>query len=156
MSSSDTKTAEKWLPAIYDELRRLAAAKLAQERPGQTLQATALVHEAWLRLGADHQPRWENRAHFFSAAAEAMRRILIDRARKRQVRATSGLASPEELHESQLELNVPEAELLGVHEVLDGLARVAVGDPFVAQDELVVEEFAVDTAGRNFRITQLP
>src|ERR1700689_4305034 len=74
---------EEWLPLVYDELRRLAAQKMARESPGQTLQATALVHEAWLRLGGDQQPAWENRAHFFTAAAEAMRRILIDRARRR-------------------------------------------------------------------------
>src|ERR1700691_636962 len=75
---------EEWLPLVYDELRKLAAQKMAREAPGQTLQATALVHEAWLRLGGDQQPAWQNRAHFFSAAAEAMRRILIDRARRRR------------------------------------------------------------------------
>ena len=115
---------KEWLPSVYDELRRLAASKLAHERPGQTLQATALVHEAWLRLGADQQPHWGNRAHFFGAAAEAMRRILIDRARKRQVRAASGLSSPEELHESCLESPASDAEMLSVHEVLDRLAKV--------------------------------
>jgi RNA polymerase sigma factor (TIGR02999 family) len=74
------------LPLVYDELRRLAAHRMANELPGQTLQPTALVHEAWLRLGGDRQAAWQNRAHFFGAAAEAMRRILIARARKRQVR----------------------------------------------------------------------
>ena len=82
------------LPLVYLDLRRLAAQKMAREAPGQTLQATALVHEAWLRLGSDQQPRWENRAHYFGAAAEAIRRILVDRARKRKVPATSGLAVP--------------------------------------------------------------
>jgi RNA polymerase sigma factor (TIGR02999 family) len=82
------------------------------------------VHEAWLRLGGDRQQPWKNRAHFFGAAAEAMRRILIDRARKRRVREASGLASPEELHESRIALQTPESELLGLHEVLDGLAQV--------------------------------
>jgi RNA polymerase sigma factor (TIGR02999 family) len=90
----------------------------------QTLQPTALVHEAWLRLGADAQPAWENRAHFFGAAAEAMRRILIDRARKHAVRQASGLATPEELHESRLEIQAPTDEMLAVHEALDGLAAV--------------------------------
>ena len=70
------------LPLVYEELRKLAAHKMAQEAPGQTLQPTALVHEAWLRLGADAQPAWANRAHFFAAAAEAMRRILVERARR--------------------------------------------------------------------------
>lgn len=124
MATEEIETSDGWLPSVYSELRRLAASKMAQERPGQTLQATALVHEAWLRLGADQQPQWGNRAHFFGAAAEAMRRILIDRARKRQVRMASGLASPEELHESRIELSVPEEEMLSLHEVLDRLANV--------------------------------
>src|SRR5688572_3818936 len=72
------------LPLVYDELRQLAARKMAHESGTQTLQPTALVHEAWLRLGGDEQPTWENRTHFFCAAAEAMRRILIDRARRKQ------------------------------------------------------------------------
>src|SRR5437879_2004519 len=79
--------AEELLPLVYDELRKLAAQRLAQEKPGQTLQATALVHEAYLRLVGGEQPRdWEGRGHFFAAAAEAMRRILIDRARHKQTR----------------------------------------------------------------------
>jgi RNA polymerase sigma factor (TIGR02999 family) len=124
IDSGDSKAAEELLPLVYEELRRLAAARMANESPGHTLQATALVHEAWLRLGGDQQPRWKNRAHYFGAASEAMRRILIDRARKRQVRAAAGLAAPKELHESQIESRVPDAELLAVHEVLDGLAKV--------------------------------
>jgi RNA polymerase sigma factor (TIGR02999 family) len=124
VQAGDPQAAEELLPLVYDELRRLAAARMANEAPGQTLQPTALVHEAWLRLGGDQQPRWQNRAHFFGAAAEAMRRILIDRARKRQLRASSGLAAPEELHESRIQLRVPEDELLALHEVLDQLAKV--------------------------------
>ena len=124
IDSGDSQAADQLLPLVYEELRRLAAFRMASESPGHTLQATALVHEAWLRLGGEDQPRWQNRAHFFGAAAEAMRRILIDRARKRQVRAASGLAAPEELHESQIEIRVPDAELLAVHEVLDRLAKV--------------------------------
>ncbi|MBI2946270.1 MAG: sigma-70 family RNA polymerase sigma factor [Verrucomicrobia bacterium] len=120
----DSEAAGELLPLVYDELRQLAAARMAHEQPGQTLQPTALVHEAWLRLGGHQQARWQNRAHFFAAAAEAMRRILIDRARKRQRRASSGLATPEELHESRIQLCVPEAELLALHEVLDQLAKV--------------------------------
>ena len=124
VQQGDSLAAEELLPLVYEELRRLAAVRMANELPGQTLQPTALVHEAWLRLGADQQPCWQNRAHFFGAAAEAMRRILIDRARKRQVRAASGLAAPEELHESRLELRVPDSELLALHEVLDQLTKV--------------------------------
>ncbi len=74
---------EELLPLVYEELRKIAAHKMAREAPGQTLQPTALVHEAWLRLGADAQPEWQNRAHFFAAGAEAMRRILVERARRR-------------------------------------------------------------------------
>jgi RNA polymerase sigma factor (TIGR02999 family) len=120
----DAQAASELLPLVYDELRRLAAHRMAHEPAGHTLQPTALVHEAWLRLGGSAQPDWQSRAHFFGAAAEAMRRILIDRARKRLVRAASGLAAPEELHESRLELRVPSEELLAVHEALDGLAAV--------------------------------
>src|ERR1700690_3505416 len=82
-SAGDPKAAEELLPLVYDELRRLAAQKMAGEARAQTLQPTALVHEAWLRLAGDEAARFENRAHFFGAAAEAMRRILIDRARRR-------------------------------------------------------------------------
>jgi RNA polymerase sigma factor (TIGR02999 family) len=82
IESGDPSAADELLPLVYDELRKLAAARLAQERPGQTLQATALVHEAYLRLvGNDNGRSWDNRGHFFAAAAEAMRRILIDQAR---------------------------------------------------------------------------
>src|ERR1039458_5914499 len=83
VGAGEENAAEKLLPLVYEELRKLAAHKMAQEAPGQTLQPTALVHEAWLRLGADGQPAWRDRAHFFAAAAEAMRRILVDRARQR-------------------------------------------------------------------------
>ena len=87
----DPRPAEQLLPLVYDELRQLAAHRLAQEAPGQTLQATALVHEAYLRLVGGEQPRdWDGRRHFFAAAAEAMRRILIDRARHKQTRKAGG------------------------------------------------------------------
>src|SRR3989442_5569866 len=83
VQQGDPKASDELLPLVYDELRKLAAHKMANELPGQTLQPTALVHEAWLRLGRAEQPTWQNRAHFFAAAAEAMRRILIERARRR-------------------------------------------------------------------------
>src|SRR5690349_1927689 len=79
----EENSSERLLPLVYDELRRLAAIKMSQEAQNQTLQPTALVHEAWLRLAADEEARWQNRGHFFAAAAEAMRRILIERARRR-------------------------------------------------------------------------
>ena len=130
VGAGDPQAAGQLLPLVYEELRRLAAAKMARESPGQTLQPTALVHEAWLRLVRAEDRGVENRAHFFSAAAEAMRRILIDRARKRKLREPCGLATPEQLHESRIELQVPESELLGLHEVLDRLAEV---DPEAAR-----------------------
>src|SRR5260221_14462586 len=79
----DPGAVERLLPLVYEELRKLAAHKMAREAPGQTLQPTALVHEAWLRLGGEEQPAWQNRAHFLAAAAEAMRRILVERARRK-------------------------------------------------------------------------
>jgi RNA polymerase sigma factor (TIGR02999 family) len=81
IDAGDPKAADQLLPLVYEELRRLAASKMAREKPGQTLQATALVHEAWLKLAGPNQQQWHGRAHFFAAAAEAMRRILIDKAR---------------------------------------------------------------------------
>lgn len=117
-----SKAAEELLPLVYAELKQLAAAKMARERPGQTLQPTALVHEAWLRLTADQNARWESRHHFFAVAAETMRRILIDRARRRQTREGAGFAEPEPEWESQLASDAPTDELLAVHEALEELA----------------------------------
>ena len=93
IESGNPGAAELLLPLVYEELRKLAAAKLAQEKPGQTLQATALVHEAWLNMGGEN-PQWQNRAHFFGAAAEAMRRILIDNARRRSASKREGEKIP--------------------------------------------------------------
>src|SRR6201988_2769013 len=84
LEQGNPETAEQLLPLVYHELRRLASGKLAQEAPGQTLQATALVHDAYLRLVGQGESRWDSRGHFFAAAAEAMRRILIDNARRKQ------------------------------------------------------------------------
>ncbi len=110
------------LTQVYAELRQLARAKMAREQPGHTLQPTALVHEAWLRLGGEGQ-RWENRAHFFGAAAEAMRRILIDRARRKlAARHSGGVAH---VDADEIEIAAPtqkDDELLAVHEALDAFA----------------------------------
>ncbi len=84
IDSSDSKAADELLPLVYEELRRLAAHRMANERSDHTLQATALVHEAWIRLSGSTEQKWRGRTHFFSAAAESMRRILVDRARRRQ------------------------------------------------------------------------
>src|SRR6516165_6892258 len=94
----ETQAEEQLLPLVYDELRHLAAQKLAREAPGQTLDATALVHEAYLRLvGPGEEPHWDNRSHFFAAAAEAMRRILVERARRRRRRKHGGGRRRQEL-----------------------------------------------------------
>ncbi len=115
--------ASELLTLVYEELRKLAAHKMAQEQAGHTLQATALVHEAWLRLvGNQQQARFQNRAHFFGAAAEAMRRILIERARRKLVLAKGGFAAQDELTESKLVLAAPPDEMLAINEALDRLA----------------------------------
>ena len=122
----DAQAAEQLLPLVYGELRKLAAAKMANESDGQTLQPTALVHEAWLRLGGEQQPDWQNRAHFFASAAEAMRRILIDRARRRQAVRHGGeydRTSADALAREAASPSANDAELLDVHEALDALAR---------------------------------
>jgi len=123
MAGGDPQAGGELLTLVYDELRRLAAARMAKESPGHTLQPTALVHEAWLRLGGDAQPAWQNRAHFFAAAGEAMRRILIEKARRRQrVRHGGGL---ERLDSHEVEIVAPETDerLLQIHEALDRLVQ---------------------------------
>lgn len=123
VGQGDPKAADKLLELVYEELRRLATHKMAQEVPGQTLQPTALVHEAWLRLVGAEEPEFENRAHFFSAAAEAMRRILIERARRRASRRHGGGYQRVDLEECNLVAPQADEELLAVHEALDELAR---------------------------------
>ena len=124
MAPDDPRVADRLLSVVYDELRTLAAQKMNREAPGQTLQATALVHEAWLRLGGDRQPAWENRAHFFAAAAEAMRRILIDHARHKRSDRHGGRNERVPLTPESLELaaGMDDDQLLAVHEALDQLA----------------------------------
>src|ERR1035437_9580648 len=110
------------LPLVYEELRKLAAHKMAQEAPGQTLQPTALVHEAWLRLGADDQPAWRDRAHFFAAAAETMRRILLDPARQQPAAKRGHNPQRTEWSDSKLQAISPDEQMLAIHEALDQLA----------------------------------
>ncbi len=118
-------SAAELLPIVYEELRHLAAQKLSHEKPGQTLQATALVHEAWLRLGADAQPPWQNRAHFFAAAAEAMRRILVERARQRTALKRGGGANRVFVEEVEMPIVAANDErLLAVDEALEKLATL--------------------------------
>jgi RNA polymerase sigma factor (TIGR02999 family) len=120
----DPNASGQLLPLVYDELRRLAAQKMAQEPAGQTLQPTALVHEAYLRLvDVDKAPRWNSRGHFFAAAAEAMRRILVERARSKRRVKRGGGARRQELQEHFLIAEERLDELLAVHEALDELER---------------------------------
>lgn len=120
----DPQSAEQLLPLVYEELRKLAAAKMAREIEGQTLQPTALVHEVWLRLGGDQQPQWHNRAQFFAAAAEGMRRILIENARRRHAVRHGGEWEKVSVDAVPLDLFSPAADekLLLIHEALDRLA----------------------------------
>jgi len=140
MEQGQSQAAEELLPLVYGELRRLAAWRLAQERPGQTLQATALVHEAWLKLtGGDAERRWSDRKHFFAAAAEAMRQILVDNARRKRCARHGGDLERVDLAAIQVPAPVQDDdELLEVHEALDELAAL---DPRKA--ELVKLRFFV-------------
>lgn len=130
VGQGDPLAGEELLPLVYAELRKLAAHRMAAEPAGQTLQPTALVHEAWLRLAGEEQERWAGRAAFFAAAAEAMRRILIERARRRMAQKRGGGAEHEPLDESRIELAAPAEEILAVHDALD---RLTLEDPQAAK-----------------------
>ena len=119
----DPKAAEELLPLVYEELRKLAAHKMSHEAAGHTLQPTALVHEAWLRLGGGEGAQFENRAHFFGAAAEAMRRILIDRARRKRTRRHGGGQEHVDVHEMEIAAPQPDDEMLAVNDALEKFAR---------------------------------
>ena len=134
IEQGEPQAVERLLPLVYDELRRLAARKLAQERPGQTLQATALVHEAWLRLvEGESGQHWDGRRHFFAAAAEAMRRILVDRARARLALKRGGRGRKVEVEWEQIRSPFSDVELVETDELIDGLARADAGAAEVAR-----------------------
>jgi RNA polymerase sigma factor (TIGR02999 family) len=123
IEQGDSRAAEQLLPLVYDELRRLAAEKMAQEKPGQTLQATALVHEAYLRLmDVEKSRHWNGRGHFFAAAAEAMRHILVDRARSKRSRKRGGDRARVSFKEANVAAAEDSEEVLAVDEALVGLA----------------------------------
>jgi len=131
IEQGDPHAADQLLPLVYDELRKLAAGKMAQEKPGQTLQATALVHEAYVRLvDADKIPHWDSRRHFFAAAAEAMRRILIERARSKQTEKHGGHRRRIDLDEVEAVADSHATDLLSLDEALSKLAGE---DPLKAQ-----------------------
>ena len=130
LEQGDAQAAEQLLPLVYDELRRLAAQNLAREKPGQTLTATALVHEAYLRLVGKEAPRWESRSHFYVAAAEAMRRILVENARRKRSLKRGGDLARQELVEAELAAPEPREDLLALDEALD---RLTAKDPTKAE-----------------------
>jgi RNA polymerase sigma factor (TIGR02999 family) len=119
----ERKASEELLPAVYEELRRLAAARLAQEVSGQTLQPTALVHEAWLQLVGAGGRTWENRAHFFGAAADAMRRILVDKARRKSRIKHGGGQSRLDIDDLELADTTPDDNILLINEALQRLEQ---------------------------------
>jgi RNA polymerase sigma factor (TIGR02999 family) len=123
IEQGDPQAAEKLLPLVYDELRKLAAAKLAQEQPGQTLQATALVHEAYLRLvDTEKAQQWNSRGHFFAAAAEAMRRILVDNARRKRAQKRGGDRHRIDLGDVAVATHQRDRDVLALDEALSQLA----------------------------------
>ena len=131
IESGDPSAAEQLLPLVYEELRKVAAAKLAHEKPGQTLEATGLVHEAYLQLvGADEERRWDHRGHFFAAAAEAMRRILVDKARRKRSAKHGGGMVRQEFDDLQLAAPELVEDLLALDEALNQLAKK---DPIKAE-----------------------
>ena len=130
VQQGEEKAAEELLPLVYEELRKLAAHKMAGEAPGQTLQPTALVHEAWLRLTGDESRTWDNRGHFFAAAAEAMRRILIERARAKSRLRRGAHAEHVPLEQVTIAAEDPQETVLAVNDALD---RLTARDPFKAE-----------------------
>ena len=130
VQQGDPQAAGELLPIVYEELRKLAAARMANEKFGQTLQPTALVHEAWLKIAGDGQQHFANRRHFFKAAAGAMQQILIDIARRKQRLKHGANLIGDELHESRIAMSAPSEELLAVN---DALATLALEDPQAAE-----------------------
>lgn len=152
LDGRDSLESGELLPLVYDELRKLAASRLKQERPGQTLQATALVHEAYLRLvGPEEGHRWANRAHFFAAAAEAMRRILVEEARRKQSLKRGGALDRQDLDDARIA--APDGvDVLELNEALD---RLADRDPEAAQ-LVKLRFFAGMTMAEAARALELP
>jgi RNA polymerase sigma factor (TIGR02999 family) len=130
IEQGDPHAADKLLPLVYDELRKLAAQRLAQEKPGQTLQATALVHEAYLRLIGPTGQAWDGRGHFFAAAAEAMRRILLNRARDKKRIKRGGQRQRVDLDQIEIALDTDDEQLIALDEAL---TQLAVDDPDAAR-----------------------
>jgi len=122
IGEGDPDAADELLPLVYEELRRLAAYKMSNEAPGQTLQPTALVHEAWLRLTGNENVKWDGRAHFFGAAAEAMRRILIENARRKKALRHGGGQQRLDIRDVEIAAAASDDELLAINEALERFA----------------------------------
>jgi RNA polymerase sigma factor (TIGR02999 family) len=123
IEQGDSKAADELLPLVYEELRLLAAQKMAQEKPGQTLQATALVHEAYLRLAGEEAQSWNNRGHFFGAAAEAMRRILVESARRKKSLKHGGDHQRVDITAGDVAIEIPSDDLIALDEALTKLTE---------------------------------
>ena len=154
IENGDPAAAEQLLPLVYDELRKLAAVRLANEQPGQTLQATALVHEAYVRLVDQTSPQqWDGRGHFFAAAAESMRRILVERARRRKAEKHGGHLARVELSDRDLLSRSDPEEILALNDALDVLAR----DEAEAAELVklrIFADFSVEEAGKLLGISR--
>ncbi len=124
IEQGDARAAEKLLPLVYEELRRLAAHKMSKEPQGQTLQATALVHEAYIRLVGSETQNWNGRGHFFGAAAEAMRRILIENARRKQRLRRGGGREKVDLKSEDLAIEAPSDDVIALDEALTELTEI--------------------------------
>ena len=135
-SRGEGGASEELMPLVYEELRRLAAARMARETPGQTIQATVLVHEAWLQLAGNGDRHWQNRAHFFGAAADAMRRILIDNARRKARIKHGGGQARVDIDEVPVAAKTPDDDVLLIN---DALERLEAEDPEKAR--IVVMKF---------------
>ncbi len=151
IEQGDAKAADKLLPLVYEELRRLAAQKMSQEPPGQTLQATALVHEAYIRLVGDESPNWSGRGHFFAAAAESMRRILIENARRKQRRKHGGGHQRVDLDDADVTIEESSTDIIALDEAL---AKLAEEDP-VKADLVKLRYFAGLTIEQAAKILQI-
>lgn len=130
IEGGDSQAADELLPLVYEELRRLAAQQMSRERPGQTLQATALVHEAFIRLVGNEPASWDSRDHFFLVAAEAMRRILVENARRKKSQKRGGGYERVNLDELTISIAGPSDDIIAVSEAVD---KLSAKDPAVAE-----------------------
>jgi RNA polymerase sigma factor (TIGR02999 family) len=151
IEQGDARAADELLPLVYEELRRLAAQKMSHEKPGQTLQATALVHEAYIRLVGSDDQDWSGRTHFFAAAAEAMRRILIENARRKQRLKHGGVRQKVNLEDACIVTEGPPEDIVALDEAL---AKLALEDP-VKADLVKLRYFAGLTIEQAARILNI-